>query len=102
MDLRATEINALRNIFRRFPAVQEVRVFGSRALGSARRTSDLDVAITAPSATPADWADLCDAIENAPLIYELDVVRTDRTLNPHLKARINHEGILLYPEKSAA
>lgn len=101
IDLRTKDIAALWTVFRRFPSVQEVRVFGSRALGSARRASDLDVAITAPTATPADWADLCDAIENAPLIYELDIVRTDRTLNPHLKARIHHEGILLYPEKSA-
>ena len=50
-------------------------MFGSRARGIARRSSDLDLAISSPEATPTDWAELCDALENTPIIYELDIVR---------------------------
>ena len=42
-----------------------------------RRASDLDLAIFAPEATPLEWADLCEALENAPVIYELDCGRTN-------------------------
>lgn len=97
MNLRTKELTLLRTIFRGFPAVQEVKVFGSRATDTARRASDLDLAISAPNATPSEWADICGAIENAPLIYELDVVRVERMLNPRLKDKIAHEGILIYP-----
>ena len=56
--LRDKEVDILRSTFRHFSFVQEVRVFGSRANGIARRSSDLDLAIASPEATPAEWAEL--------------------------------------------
>ena len=70
--LRDKDVDILRSTFRHFSFVQEVRVFGSRANGIARRSSDLDLAISSPEATPAEWAELCDALENTPIIYALD------------------------------
>jgi predicted nucleotidyltransferase len=52
-----------------FRSCSGVRVFGSRANGIARRSSDLDLAISSPEATPAEWAELCDALENTPIKY---------------------------------
>lgn len=98
MKLRAKELNVLRATFGRFPAVREVKVFGSRATDTARRASDLDLAIFAPDATPAEWADICDAVESTPLIYELDVVRAERAANSRLKEKIAREGVVIYPE----
>ena len=100
LGLRDKDLAVLRSTFRRFPAVREVRVFGSRATGHARRASDLDLAISAPGATPGEWADLCDALENAPLIYELDVVRPELATSQRLKEKIEREGIAIYPEES--
>jgi predicted nucleotidyltransferase len=56
--LRDKEVDILRSTFRHFSFVQEVRVFGSRANGIARRSSDLDPAISSPEATPAEWTEL--------------------------------------------
>ena len=95
MQLRAKELAVLRATCRRFPAVREVKVFGSRATDTARRASDLDLAVSAPEATPAEWAAICDALENAPLIYKLDVVRPERTTNPRLREKIAREGIVI-------
>jgi predicted nucleotidyltransferase len=64
--LRNQDLTVLRAACRRFPAVREVRVFGSRATGTAHRASDLDLAISAPDATAAEWLDLCDALEKRP------------------------------------
>ena len=100
--LRENDLAALRAACRRFPAVREVRVFGSRATGTARRTSDLDLAILAPDATAAEWLDLCDALENAPLIYELDLVRSERTTNERLKEKIARDGVTVYPEEAGS
>jgi len=100
LSLRDKDLAALRAAFRRFPAVREVRVFGSRATGHARRASDLDLAIFAPDATPVQWADLCDALENAPLIYELDLVRPEQGISKRLKEKIEREGIAIYPAET--
>ncbi len=97
LALREKDLAVLRGAFRRFPAVREVRVFGSRAAGHARRASDLDLAISAPEATPAEWSNLCDALENAPLIYELDLVRPEQTTSQRLKDKIEREGITIFP-----
>ncbi|MBI2928858.1 MAG: nucleotidyltransferase domain-containing protein [Verrucomicrobia bacterium] len=97
LALRDRDLAVLRAACRRFPAVREVRVFGSRATGTARRASDLDLAISAPTATASDWAEFCDALENAPLIYELDLVRAEQTTNERLKERIAREGVTVYP-----
>jgi predicted nucleotidyltransferase len=99
--LREKDLAVLRSTLRRFPAVRVARVFGSRATGTARRASDLDLAIYAPDAGSGDWLDLCDALENAPLIYELDLVRAERALNPRLREKIEREGVTIYPEETA-
>ena len=98
--LREKDLTALRETFQRFPSVREVRVFGSRATGQSRRASDLDLAIFAPEATSMEWAGICEAIENAPIIYELDVVRPEQTTNARLKEKIDREGIVIYPRSA--
>jgi len=85
-----------------YVAVREVRVFGSRAVGRVRRASDLDLAIFTPGASGVEWAELCDALENARLIYELNVVHLERTANERLKEKIAREGVTIYPEDGAA
>ena len=96
--LRDKDLATLLNVFRRFPCVREVRIFGSRATDHARRASDIDLAISAPDAAPADWQELTDALEQAPIIYEFDIVRTERTDNPRLLEKIAREGVPIYPE----
>jgi predicted nucleotidyltransferase len=98
LALRERDLAALRATFRRFPWVREVRVFGSRATGHARRASDLDLAISAPDATATEWSELAEALERAPLIYELDLVRPEQTTNARLAEKIAREGVTIYPE----
>jgi len=98
LALRDQDLAALRRTFRRFPCVREVRLFGSRATGHARRASDIDLAISAPDATADQWLDLTDALDEAPIIYEFDVVRTERANNPRLIEKIAREGVPIYPE----
>lgn len=96
LALREKDLSVLQGVFDRFPVVREVRVFGSRASGHARRTSDLDLAVSAPDATPSEWADLREDLENAPLIYELDLVRMEQLTNGRLKEKIDREGLPIY------
>jgi predicted nucleotidyltransferase len=100
--LRPRDLGVLVSTFRRFPSVREVRVFGSRATGHARRASDIDLAISAPNASAAQWLALTEALDEAPIIYEIDVIRTDQTLNPRLIDKITREGLTIYPPEPSA
>ncbi len=97
MQLRERDLKALQDIFSRFPTIQQVLLFGSRATDTARRTSDIDLAIIAPDMSPAEWADLCEQIEETPIIYQIDVVRFDTMAQEPLKERIIQEGVPIYP-----
>lgn len=96
--LRDQDLHVLRSTFHRFPFVHEVRVFGSRASGHARRASDIDLAISAPDATTDQWLELIEAIDETPIIYEFDLVRTEDTHNPRLIEKIAREGVPIYPD----
>jgi len=100
--LRDKDLAVLRRTFRRFACVREVRLFGSRATGHSRRASDIDLAISAPDATADQWLELTDAIEAAPIIYEFDLVRTERAHNHRLIEKISREGVPIYPENPTA
>jgi uncharacterized protein len=98
-DLREKDLETLRNAFRRFAFVREVKLFGSRANGTARRDSDIDLAILAPEATAREWAELREAIEKAPIIHDVDVVRVEEMESTGLMNKVTIEGVGIYVEK---
>ena len=100
--LRDQDLAVLRRTFQRFPCIREVRLFGSRATGHARRTSDIDLAISAPDASTGEWLALTAALDEAPIIYEFDLVRPERTHQPRLLEKIAREGVPIYPENTPA
>ena len=97
VQLRDKDLATLRETFAQFPFVREVRLFGSRANGEARRASDIDLAVSAPDATAGQWFDFTEALEATPIILEFDVVRTERALNSQLMEKIEREGVVIYP-----
>jgi len=97
LGLRSKDLETLMRAFRKFPWVREVRVFGSRATGRARRTSDIDLAISAPDASATEWSELVEAIDQSPIIFEFDLVRPETTTNVRLLEKISLEGVRIYP-----
>jgi len=89
-------IRILYPVFARFPEISEVMIFGSRAKGAARRTSDIDLAVKAPRMSDSDWADLREAMEEAPIAFKMDIVRLDKLTDARLKAKIELEGQSIY------
>ncbi len=88
LQLREKDRRTLKTVLARFPEIRHAWVFGSRATGSARRASDIDLAIEAPDMSPARWHDLLGALEQAPIIYRLDIVRLDALQDPRIKTAI--------------
>lgn len=88
LQLRDKDRQALKAALDPFPEVRQAWIFGSRATGTARRASDIDLAIEAPGISPTRWHALQDALEQAPVIYNLDIVRLDVLQDRALKEAI--------------
>lgn len=76
--------------------VRRVLLFGSRATGTARRASDIDLAVVAPEMSPSDWAKLAERVEESPIIYRIDLLRLDMLPRDALREYILREGIPIY------
>lgn len=88
LQLREKDRQTLKTALARFPEIRHAWVFGSRAAGTARRASDIDLAIEAPEMSSSRWHDLLETLEETPVIYHLDIVRLDTLQDQHIKAAI--------------
>ena len=80
------------------PFVEKIILFGSRARKSNRERSDIDLAISCPKATEAEWSiQLMDIIEEADTLLKIDCLRFDTLKNDSkIKKEILKDGIVLY------
>lgn len=90
--LRDKDWRTIQAILKDRPFVREAKVFGSRALGRARRESDIDLAVLAPEATAEEWQDLCEALERAPVVFNIDLLRLGDSTPQILANKISCEG----------
>jgi predicted nucleotidyltransferase len=96
IDLSADELALVRDILRtHLPAGTQVWVFGSRATGSARRYSDLDLALEWDARLDGDvLGDLREALSESVLRYKVDVLDL-QAVEPAFRALIEPEMIAL-------
>lgn len=75
-------------------AVKKVILYGSRAKGTARERSDIDIAVGGTK----DFDRLVEDIENIPTLYTVDLVDLDTCTNTFLLEDINEYGRKIYEE----
>ena len=73
-----------------------VKLFGSRARGDGRVTSDVDLAV---SVKDGAILSLIEAFEKSSLPYTFDIIDYDRQSNENLKKEIDRDGKLLFSVK---
>lgn len=97
--LNEREIEPIRDVFRSHPEVREVRIYGSRAMGSHRKESDIDLAV---------WGELGEReiraiageLDELPLPYLFDVERYGAIRHEGLRKHIDTHGRTLYSRDS--
>lgn len=95
--LTDAEIGQLAAVLSHYPKVQQGVLFGSRAKGTARPNSDIDIAL---------YGDLDDLtveriafeLDNLPLPYLLDIKAVATLKNAALIDHIQRVGVKFYPE----
>ena len=89
--IRKEVIEEIKNLARKYQ-VKRVILFGSRARGDYKRTSDIDIAVSG-----GDFAGFAlDVEEETSTLLEFDIVNLDREMQDELRETIEREGKLLY------
>ena len=89
-------LGQIRQVLSATPNVLRAWLFGSRALGRHRPSSDIDIAVEGPL-DDQELAELRAALEALPLIWRFDVVGLDRLRHEALGAHVARAGVQLYP-----
>ena len=90
-------LDYLRTAFSAIPEIEEVVIFGSRAMNTHAQGSDVDLAIKGRLLDPAIVAHLHFILaEELPLPYFFDVIDYLTIRNEKLKAHIDRYGATIY------
>ena len=64
-------------VFRRYPEIERVLLFGSRAAGNFRDGSDIDLAVLAPAMNKARFTALWNEVDALPIVFKTDLLHWD-------------------------
>lgn len=98
--LNDMELQALHKAFASFPEVEEAIIYGSRARGTNRVASDIDITLKGNALTYLQLALLDATIDDLYLPYFVDLSLFTMLKNPDLLESINREGKVLYCRQS--
>ena len=94
-------LNTLYSIFRKYPGVKQVILYGSRAKGNYRSGSDIDMTLkTDNTFTRTDLLRIAGDFDDSDMPYLVDLSIYNDLSNPDLKAHIDRVGKALLPERS--
>ena len=96
VGLSGKELDAITLVFKKFPNIQEAVLFGSRAMGTSKPGSDVDIALKG-QVTLRDVAHVKAQLEEeTPLPYLFDVVDYRAIETPAFKEHIDKHGKSIY------
>lgn len=75
--------------------IEKVVLFGSRALGTQRKGSDIDLALWGKNLGLSDILNISLDIDDLFLPYKIDLLVFDNIKEPALKEHINNFGVVL-------
>lgn len=78
------------------PFIEAIYLYGSRARGDGQPRTDIDLAISCPTADTNQWAEIRRVIEEADTLLKIDCVRYDQIESQSLLTEINRDKVTLY------
>ncbi len=95
IGLTPHEIELIQGVLRRFPTISEVILYGSRAKGTSRPASDIDLALVG-IADALQAEAVAEELNDLPLPYRFDVQAYAGITHEPLREHIAQVGISLY------
>lgn len=98
--LNEEQINQIREKFADFPEVEKALLFGSRAKGTQKEGSDIDLVLVG-NISHKELLSLKSSLNDLDTPYMFDVVIYSNIKKEALKKYINRVGVSIYSKKSA-
>ncbi|GAB6050007.1 nucleotidyltransferase domain-containing protein [Hydrogenophilus islandicus] len=83
-------------VLAQFPSIERAILFGSRAKGTAKPGSDIDLALCGPALTEREIVSLAARLDALDLPYTFDLCHFEKLANPQLIAHIERVGKEFY------
>ena len=97
LGLNEEELNEIKNTIKKYIEVEEAYIFGSRAKGTYKKGSDIDIAIKGKNITFNTVAKLLSELEEeTTLPYFFDIVHYDECTTKALIEHIDRVGICIF------
>lgn len=93
--LSASNIRILKTVCAHYPEIKNVILFGSRAKGTYKNGSDIDIAIKGENINNRIINMLYNELDDSSLPYFVDIIHYDTIANPDLTDHIDRVGIIL-------
>lgn len=94
MNLHSKHLKTLQTLFSKHPTIAQALLFGSRALGTHKESSDIDIALKG-DITPTLLAHLKEELEDSTLPYFCDILDYERAPQ-ELREHIDTHALTLY------
>ncbi|AXR04917.1 type I restriction endonuclease subunit R, EcoR124 family [Salinimonas sediminis] len=100
--LKKDELSQIVAVFKSFPAITSVVLYGSRAMGNYRPASDIDITLYTASHAPKNLLfQVMEALDNLELIYGFDVSLHQHIDSTSLLDHIRRVGVEIYNAQQA-
>jgi predicted nucleotidyltransferase len=86
-------------VFAACPEIERVVLYGSRAKGTHRNGSDIDLTIEGDAVSPSQLLRIENALDDLLLPYKMDISLLRRIDNPDVLAHIRRVGLVFYENK---
>lgn len=98
--LKEEHIYLINQCFAQYTAIEQVILYGSRAKGTFRNGSDIDLTIIDNNMTYSELMRLENLIDDLMLPYKMDISLKREINNPDLLAHIDRVGKIFYEKNN--
>ena len=94
--LEDSALDKIDYVFKQFPQIKQVTIYGSRAMGNYREASDIDLTLIGDNLNLKDLNQLTSVLDDLLLPYLFDISIHSQIKNDDLLDHINRNGKLFY------
>jgi predicted nucleotidyltransferase len=96
--LEEKDLDLIKNIFSNFIEIEEVIIFGSRATGTEKINSDIDLALKGKNINFETILEITNELDELPVAYTFDVLDYDK-INSEIKEQIDKNGKIFFKKE---
>ncbi len=94
--LKQNQINAINSIFKEYNAIEMVIIYGSRAKGTYKPGSDIDLVVEGNNLTFSELMSVENKLDDLLLPYKIDLSKKSSISSEELLAHIQRVGKVFY------